>query len=102
MPINVNCTSFRQGGDYCTSFRQGGDCLHQAAPRRWFGPARCIVWLDEMGANTDPRQVRTKCALCTPHQKPQTLRPIVPQAGWSTVEGVPPAPAAVAHPPARP
>ena len=53
--INVNCTSFRHGGD----------CLHQAAPRRWFGPARCIVWLDEMGTTSDPRQVRVKCALCT-------------------------------------
>jgi hypothetical protein len=91
MPINVNCTSFRQGGD----------CLHQAAPRRWFGLARCIVWLDEMGANTDPRQVRVKCALCTPQVNPMTLRPVVPQTGWSTVEGVPQGPAAAAHPPVK-
>lgn len=86
MPINVNCTSFRHG-----------DCLHQAAPRRWFGPARCIVWLAEMG--TDPR-LRVKCALCTPHPKPQRL--VIPQAGWITVEGVPPAPASVEHPPRHP
>ena len=91
MPINVNCTSFRHGGD----------CLHQAAPRRWCGPSRCIVWLDETRANCDPRQVRVKCALCTPNAKPTTLRPLIPQAGWSTVEGLPPARAAVAHPPVR-
>ena len=60
MPIKVNCTSYRHEGD----------CLHQAAPRRLFGPARCIVWLFESGAKADPRQAPVKCALCTPHRKP--------------------------------
>lgn len=68
MPINVNCTSFQNPGN----------CLHQAAPRRWFGPARCIVWLDEVGVDTDPRHVRRRCALCTPHVKPTKLEPVVP------------------------
>ena len=75
MPIKVNCTSFRYGGD----------CLHQAAPRRLFGPARCIVWLDQMSLARDVRQLPVKCALCVPHPKPPAGRPYVPQAG--TVEG---------------
>ena len=98
MPINVNCTSFRPGGD----------CLHQAAPRRWFGPARCIVWLGEMRANTDPRQVRVKCALCAPHLQPVILPPPTQRPGWpcsvawTEVDGAPPAPSPLASPPVHP
>ena len=77
MQVNVNCIRFRNGGD----------CLHQAAPRRWFGPARCIVWLDQMGANTDPRILRTRCALCVAHEKPSNSRPVIQQPGWKMVEG---------------
>ena len=77
MKVNVNCIRFRHGGD----------CLHQAAPRRWFGAARCIVWLDQMGANTDPRVPRASCVLCVAHEKPSISRPVIPQAGCKSVEG---------------
>lgn len=60
MPTTVNCTSFKYGGV----------CSHQAAPRRLFGPATCIVWSWHVGRHTDPREVPTKCALCTPIPKP--------------------------------
>ena len=60
----------------CTSFRQGGDCLHQAAPRRWFGVARCIVWLQLATHAADPREPQG-CRLCTPHVPPD-LRPTPP------------------------
>ena len=44
---NINCRCFKNG-----------ECLHQAAPRRLFGPAWCI--LDT--PNSDPRVVN-ECAL---------------------------------------
>ena len=65
MPINVNCASFRHDGE----------CLHQAAPRRWFGPARCIVWLDRMGRNVDPRPAPVKCLLCVPLVRVPPVKP---------------------------
>lgn len=49
----------------CTSYGFAGVCLHQAAPRRLFGAARCI----EVQAEPDPRRIRG-CALRTPCQKP--------------------------------
>lgn len=72
MPIAVNCTSFRHGGD----------CLHQAAPRRWFGLARCIVWLDLVGPkpNPDPRHTPVKCALCTPCKPPKPPSSVMSRA----------------------
>jgi hypothetical protein len=69
----------------CTSYWGDGICTHQAAPRRLLGPARCIVWRDQMRRSRDPRIV-PGCALCTPHQRPQT-GPYIPQAG--TVSGLP-------------
>jgi len=66
MPVNVNCTSYRNNGD----------CLHQAAPRHWFGPARCIV-LSE-ATKQDPRKP-DGCVLCTPHTNPHG--PYIPQPG---------------------
>jgi len=76
MPINVNCTSFRHGGI----------CLHQAAPRRLFGPARCIVWLDQMSLARDVRLARVQCLLCTPYPRGVIGGPYVPQQP-GTVEG---------------
>lgn len=52
----------------CTSFKRDGICTHQAAPRRFFG-AKCIVWLWHVSRNSDPREMPTKCALCTPTPK---------------------------------
>lgn len=66
----INCTSYRQIGAGV------GKCLHQAAPRRVFGPALCIVEMDDL-SRRDPRIPRG-CALCTPHQRPS---PYVPQVG---------------------
>lgn len=66
----INCTSYRS---MATST---GQCLHQAAPRRLFLPALCIVDL-ELQTPRDPRIPRG-CALCTPHQRPS---PYVPQVG---------------------
>lgn len=60
MPVTVNCTSFKNFGI----------CTHQAAPRRLFSPASCIVWDWEVARNRDPREVAKKCALCTPRPKP--------------------------------
>lgn len=54
MPINVNCQHFRYGGE----------CSHHAAPRKWFGLARCVL----SDPPADPR-LRT-CALVYPHQRP--------------------------------
>lgn len=64
MPVNVNCTSYSNNGN----------CLHQAAPRRWFGPASCIVLPEN--TNQDPRKPHG-CALCTPHTNPHG--PYIPQ-----------------------
>ncbi len=51
---NQNCTSF-----------VNGMCTHQAAPRRWFGPAICILnW------PPDDARVMPGCALQTPYLKP--------------------------------
>ncbi len=61
MPINVNCISFRYNGK----------CIHQAAPRRMFGPALCIVWLWDAEKHTDPRETQPRCALCTPLDRPK-------------------------------
>jgi hypothetical protein len=44
----------------CISYKNGR-CLHQAAPRRLFGPALCILDHD----NPDPR-IPAGCALQTP------------------------------------
>jgi len=41
----------------CTQFKNG-NCMHQAAPRRIFGAANCIL----MTANNDPRIIKG-CAL---------------------------------------
>ena len=47
----------------CQCFRDG-KCLHQAAPRAWFGPATCIL--------TDQRDPRVQaCALQVPKPRPQ-------------------------------
>jgi len=59
MPVNVNCTSYKFEGK----------CLHQAAPRKLFGPAICIVWEWHVGIHKDPRMTSPKCALCTPVPK---------------------------------
>jgi hypothetical protein len=64
MPININCTNFKYDGI----------CTHQAAPRRLFGPSKCIVWLWEAGRRTDPRETPTICALCTPLTRPKPPR----------------------------
>lgn len=54
--IRINCICFRRG-----------DCLHQAAPRRLFGPARCVE-VDERVI--DPRIGPAVCKLRVAHQKP--------------------------------
>jgi len=54
----------------CTSYRQIGTCTHQAAPRRLFGAATCIVWDYDNRLTRDPRLTVPKCALCTPHPRP--------------------------------
>jgi len=75
MPIQINCTSYLHNGK----------CTHQAAPRRLFGSSTCIVWLWESGSHNDPRELPTRCALCTPLERP----PIIPQAGITFIEGLP-------------
>lgn len=48
----------------CKSYK-AGKCLHQAAPRRLFGTAECILnW-----PNSDAR-VMAGCTLQTPHPRP--------------------------------
>lgn len=59
MPVSVNCTSYKFEGK----------CLHQAAPRKIFSPAVCIVWLWHVGTHNDPRITSPSCALCTPTEK---------------------------------
>lgn len=54
----------------CTSFSHTGDCWHQAAPRRLFGPAKCIVWRWHTKPHSDPREMSPTCALCTPRENP--------------------------------
>jgi hypothetical protein len=64
MPVNINCTSFRNG-----------KCLHQAAPRAFFGAARCIM----VEGHRDVRVI-PGCALCTPHERPDyPYRPTQPK-----------------------
>lgn len=62
MNINININ--------CTCYRGGGICTHQAAPRRLFGPARCIVyeWLD--APHKDLRIAEPRCALQVEHKRP--------------------------------
>lgn len=56
----------------CTSFGRDGTCLHQAAPRRLFGPALCIV-VAESHPTRDPR---------IPHGCQKTsLAPTAPRRG---------------------
>jgi hypothetical protein len=80
MPVNVNCTSY---------LHEGG-CTHQAAPRRLWGMARCIVWLDATGSRkADPREMGpVRCRLCTPYPKPPPP-PDVPMrvTTWVPVDG---------------
>jgi hypothetical protein len=47
----------------CTQFRSPNKCVHQGAPRRLLGCAKCVLaaW-----PSSDPRVV-VKCALQTPH-----------------------------------
>jgi len=47
--MNINCSSYLKGG-----------CTHQAAPRRIFGAAKCILDVDHL----DPR-LEVKCKLKT-------------------------------------
>lgn len=42
----------------CRCFAPGGICTHQAAPRAFFGPARCI----EVFSSSDPR-ISKQCQL---------------------------------------
>lgn len=56
---------------YCTSYRYDGICTHQAAPRRLFGPARCIVMQEYLMSAEDPRRGSIDCRLCTPHPTPE-------------------------------
>ena len=58
--LNVDCTSFRDGR-----------CLHQAAPRRMFFAAECIL----VYPYGDVR-VPQECALISP--RPRPARPIPP------------------------
>lgn len=53
----------------CTQYRSG-KCLHQAAPRRLFGPAQCI--LNEL--QPDPR-IKPGCQLQNPYPRPTTPPP---------------------------
>lgn len=55
----VNCTCFRDG-----------QCLHQAAPRAWFGPAVCI----EIVRPSDPR-IQYGCALRIENEKHKWTAP---------------------------
>ena len=48
---NVNCQCFKDG-----------KCLHQAAPRAWFGPSACVL-----SQKSDPRI--TACALRYPYTR---------------------------------
>jgi hypothetical protein len=78
MPVNVNCESFRSGGD----------CLHQAAPRRLFGAARCIVWQNYGHKPKDPRLGEIKCVLCVKTNRPPPPgQPYIPQAGETVIDG---------------
>lgn len=52
MPTNINCQCFSRGR-----------CLHQAAPRGWFGPSLCVL-----DGNPDPRIVA--CGLQYPFKRP--------------------------------
>lgn len=42
---------------HCKFFLYGGKCMHQAAPRRMFGAAKCIVWgsSNAIDRSVDPR-----------------------------------------------
>ena len=60
MPLNVNCTQFHYDGV----------CTHQAAPRKLFVAAKCIVWLWHQSRHSDPRETDRTCALCTPKANP--------------------------------
>ena len=59
MPIAINCISYAHTGK----------CLHQAAPRRMLGAARCILWTQSVARSTDPREP-TGCRLCESLRKP--------------------------------
>lgn len=66
---NVNCKSFKR-------VISGGICTHQAAPRRLFGSAKCIVYEWIITEHSDPRETEPRCALCTPNPKPPIPKPI--------------------------
>lgn len=54
----------------CVSYKEG-DCLHQAAPRKLFGTADCILnW------PSADRRVIPGCALQTPIPRPLPPKPI--------------------------
>ncbi len=61
----------------CTQFNAEGKCLHQAAPRRFFGAAECILF----EKSKDPRVI-VQCALqvkpAMPNP-PRFERPVIPQ-----------------------
>ena len=59
MPLNINCKA-----------NAGPSCLHQAAPRTWFGPARCILFEQEAALIPKDPRIPKGCALCEPVLKP--------------------------------
>lgn len=62
----------------CHSYAHHGRCLHQAAPRRLFGCARCILWLGEQGLNPDPRP-ELRCKLQVKFQPPRDMGKALPR-----------------------
>ena len=64
MPMNINCILYREG-----------KCMHQAAPRRLFGPAACI--LSPYGTQEDPRRP-AECVLRVPHGRSASMPPAPP------------------------
>ena len=55
-----------RGGVDCICFKGDGYCLHQAAPRRLFGAARCIL----ENPTDDPRVLKG-CALQVRRARPK-------------------------------
>ncbi len=49
----------------CMQYREHGKCMHQAAPRRLFGAAECVLCITV----ADPRLIRG-CALQVEHKRP--------------------------------
>ena len=65
-----------RGGVDCVCYKGAGHCLHQAAPRRWLGPAYCVV----DNPSGDPR-VPKGCSLQVRGAKPKGPPPPVPPSG---------------------